>query len=326
MSHLERLGDSISIRVPSDEDGFTGRECPAAECEGYFKVQFGTGLEGEGLPCHCPYCGHTADHNQFWTREQIEYAKSVAFREITDAFHKDLKGLEFDHRPSGGFGIGISLTVQPGTPTPIRHYREKQLETEVVCVACSLRYAVYGVFAFCPDCGQHNSLQIPPKNLELARKMLDMAASVDAELGRHLVDNALEDCVSAFDGFGREVCRIHADTATNAAAVKRLAFQNLSGARDRVVELFGVDISAALTSEEWQATVRGFHKRHVLAHKMGVVDEEYVQRSGDVEAVVGRKLTVRSDEVVLLLGSLDTLGRYLHSGLRAQAAEGVSDD
>ena len=312
MSYLQRLGNSISIRIPSDEDGFTGRECPVSECEGYFKVQFGTGLQGDALPCHCPYYGHTAGHDQFWTKEQIEYAKSVAIRQVTDAFRKDLKRLEFEHKAQGAFGIGISMKVTPGSPTPIRHYREKQLETQVVCAGCTFRYAVYGVFAFCPDCGQHNSLQILQKNLELARKMLDMAASVDADLSRHLIDNALEDCVSAFDGFGREICRVYARSAIDPAAVERLSFQSLGAARDRVAQLFGIDLSAALRPNEWEETVRAFHERHVLAHKMGVVDEEYLRRSGDRKAVIGRKLNVPSEEVVLLLGWLDTLGQYLH--------------
>ena len=116
MDHLRRLGNSISIPIQADENAFTGRECPQPDCEGYFKIEFGTGLKGEGLPCHCPYCGHIADHNQFWTKEQIEYATSVAMRQITDAFHKDLKKLEFDHKPKGAFGIGLSMKVKPGSP------------------------------------------------------------------------------------------------------------------------------------------------------------------------------------------------------------------
>ena len=80
MDHLRRLGNSISIPIPADEDAFTGRECPQPDCEGYFKIELGTGHKDEGLPCHCPYCGHSAGHDHFWTKEQIEYAKSVAMR------------------------------------------------------------------------------------------------------------------------------------------------------------------------------------------------------------------------------------------------------
>ena len=238
MDHLPRLGNNIAIQIQPDQNGFTGRECPNSDCESYFKIEFGTGLKGNGLPCHCPYCGHIAPHDQFWTKEQIEYAKSVALRQFTDAFHKDLKKLEFDHKARGSFGIGISMKVKEGPPRPIRYYREKNLETEIVCDSCTLRYSVYGVFAFCPDCGQHNSLQIFDKNLELVLKMLDMAATVEAELARRLVENALEDCVSAFDGFGRETCRIHAEKSSDPAKARKLSFQNLGGAKQNVFRTY----------------------------------------------------------------------------------------
>lgn len=72
------------------------------------------GLKGKNLPCHCPYCGHSAAHDHFWTKEQIEYAKSLATRKITESIHIDLKKMEFDHKPKGAFGIGLSLKVKPG--------------------------------------------------------------------------------------------------------------------------------------------------------------------------------------------------------------------
>jgi len=297
MNHLRRLGNTVSIPIKADEDGFTGRECLNASCEGYFKIEFGTGLKGEGLPCHCPYCGHTEGHDHFWTKEQIEYAKSVAMRKITDSFHKDLKKLEFDHKPRGAFGIGISMKVKPGRPTPIHYYREQKLETEVVCANCTLRYSIYGVFAFCPDCGQHNSLQILDKNIEVVGKMLDLAAEAHADLAQKLIENALEDCVSAFDGFGRELCRVHANKASNPGKAEKVSFQNLEGAKTKVSSLFGHDLSAQLAPDEWRAANRGFQKRHVVAHKMGVVDQEYVDKTGDPNATVGRKIVITEEDV-----------------------------
>lgn len=307
MYHLRRLGNRISIPIQPDEEGFIGRECPISDCEGYFKIEFGTGLKGENLPCHCPYCGHSASHDQFWTKEQIEYAKSVALRSITDALHRDLKKLEFDHKPKGAFGIGFSLKVKPGKPTPIHHYREKRLETEIVCGNCTLRYTVYGVFAFCPDCGLHNSIQILGKNLELAVKMLDVAATVETDLAVRLIENALEDCVSAFDGFGRETCRVCARKSADPAKAERVSFQNLEGARQSLSGLFNIDLAAGLVVDEWKIAVRGFQKRHLLSHKLGVVDEEYIRKTGDDRAVVGRKVTIGADdirELVRILGKL----------------------
>ena len=298
MNHLRRLGNSVSISIPADDDGFTGRECPRAECEGYFKIELGTGLKGVDIPCHCPYCDHTAGHDHFWTKAQIEYAKSVVMRKVTDALHKDLKELEFDYKPEGAFGIGISMKVSPHRLTPIHKFREKKLETEIVCASCTLRYAVYGVFAFCPDCGQHNSSQIFDKNLELVEKMLGLAAGADdKDVSERLIENALEDCVSAFDGFGREICRVHAEKAINPIRAEKVSFQDLRGAQKKLSALFDIDLSDGITAQEWEEVTRGFQKRNLLSHKMGVIDKAYIRKTDDINAVVGRKVTLASSDV-----------------------------
>ena len=318
MKHLERLGSQFSISITPDEEGFIGRECPVAECESYFKLQPGTGLTGKDLPIHCPYCGHEAGQNKFFTKAQIEYAKSIVISQVTGALLKDLKTLEFNHRPSGGFGIGISMKVT-GQPTPVRHYREKQLETEVVCDTCTLRYMIYGVFGFCPDCGTHNSLQILGKNLELVDKMLAVAEAQESAVAQVLIENALEDCVSSFDGFGRETCRVFSSRAATPAKAAEIRFQNIASARQRVREQFGVDFAGDFSDSEWTLVIRCFHKRHLLAHKMGVVDEEYIQATNDHTAVLGRKSQVDSIEVRALVAALHTLGERLSASLRGES-------
>ena len=70
------------------------------------------------LLCYCPYCGHCGGGNTFFTSEQIEYAKSIVFRKVTEAIHKDLKSLEFENKPQGLFGIGISMKVKESAPDP----------------------------------------------------------------------------------------------------------------------------------------------------------------------------------------------------------------
>ncbi|MFA7255711.1 MAG: hypothetical protein WC133_06405 [Candidatus Omnitrophota bacterium] len=316
MDNFKRIGESISVRMVPDESGFTGRECPNSDCEGYFKIVFGTGLKGEKLPCHCPYCGHTEGHDHFWTKEQIEYAKSVAMRKMADALHQDLKKMEFDHKPKGAFGIGISLKVKPGCPVPIRYYREKRLETEVVCSNCTLRYSVYGVFAFCPDCGQHNSFQIFDKNFEVVDKMINLAADKEKEIAEKLIENSLEDCISAFDGFGRELCRICKEKAAGPTKVERVSFQNLESAKVTIFEMFGIDASAYLTSAEWQTAIRGFQKRHLIAHKMGVVDQSYITKTGDTQAVIGRRVRLEVVEVRELIPILKKFARCLYKDLQ----------
>lgn len=310
MKHLSQLGTKFNITIPKDEDGLIGRECPLPECESYFKLQPGTGLKGEDLPCHCPYCGHKDSSDKFFTKAQIEYAKSIVLNQVTGAVLKDLKALEFNHRPSGGFGIGISMKVT-GQPSAIRHYREQQLETDLVCESCTLHYTIYGVFGFCPDCGVHNSIQILKKNLELVEKMLDLAEKQEAAVAQTLIENALEDCISSFDGFGRESCRLKSSTAVSPSKAAEIRFQNIGAARLRMQEQFGVDIAVNLDAAEWAAVRRGFQKRHLLAHKMGVVDEEYLAAMNDSSMSIGRKINVQSSEVRELAESLRKIGEQL---------------
>lgn len=307
LRNLKRLEQGIRLTLPTDEEGFIGRQCPNDECKGYFKVTFGTGLKGENLPCHCPYCGHTGEQSDFITCEQIEYLKSIMGREAMKALHKDMKEMEFEIKPKGPFGIGVSMKLETLRLQPIHCYRDKKLETHIECSNCTLKYAVYGVFAFCPDCRQHNSLQVLIKNFELAIKLLDMTSNVEKELAERLIENALEDCVSAFDGFGREICHVHAKKSTDPAKVVKISFQNLEGAKQNLRDLFKIDISSGLVGDEWKIAVQGFQKRHLFSHKMGVVDEEYIRKTGDTLAVIGRKVNISANEVrelVIVLGKV----------------------
>jgi Zn ribbon nucleic-acid-binding protein len=315
MRHLERLGDRIAISIPSDEDGLTGRECPNPECLGHFKIRLGTGLKGEDLPCHCPYCGHTAEHDQFWTQDQIECARSVALNQISRALQQDIREMDRQlRRASCGSFIQLRMEYK-GHPHPIHYYQEKRLETKVTCDVCTLEYAIYGVFAYCPDCGTHNSLQILNKNLELAEKQVILASGEDADFSAYLISDALENAVSAFDGFGRELCAVHAASASNPGRAQSISFQNLARADQRVQELFDISLSGSLDADEWEFVSRCFQKRHVFAHKMGVVDQAYIDASGDTQAVVGRKVSIAPDEVTAFIAHLRRLGAYLFAGL-----------
>jgi hypothetical protein len=310
--NLERRGNRVDVPIEADEDGYVGRECPVETCLGYFKITFGTGLKGPA-PCHCPYCGHIGDQNTFWTRKQLEYTRSVLMRQVTDALHRDLKSMEFNNKPRGDFGIGISLQVTGGDPNPIRYYREKKLETHVVCENCTLRYAIYGVFGWCPDCGVHNSRQILTKNLELARKELTLSETAEGELAEHLIGDALENAVSAFDGFGR---------AISSQKGHEIRFQSLPSARRNVQEVFGFDFADAVDTTEWDFICRMFQKRHLLSHKMGVIDDQYVQRAGDAAAIAGRKVALGRDEVQASLALTQKMGDRLYDGILPRASAG----
>jgi len=58
-----------------------------------------------------------------------------------------------------------------------------------------------------------------------------------------------------------------------------------------------------------------FQKRHLLAHKMSVIDEDYLQKANDPRAIVGRKVQVTADEVAAAITIIETLGKTLYAGV-----------
>ncbi len=307
--HLKRLKQGFSIQVPTDEDGMVGRECPNPDCLDYFKIKIGTGLKGDNLPCHCPYCGHIASQDHFRTQDQLKYAQSIMRNEVSKALKADVKewDRELRHKTRNSF-IKLSMEYK-GQSHAISHYQEKQLETKVICDVCTLEYAIYGLFAFCPDCGAHNSHQILKKNLELVRKLLTLVdGNQEPDLVELITVKALETAVSTFDGFGRAFCEANADLVGNPDQARNISFQNPAKARKTFLSIFNIDFARRLTGEEWSFLIRCFQKRHLFAHKMGVVDDAYLKITADPDAVIGHKAKVTVDEIRKLISLLERVG------------------
>jgi len=299
----------FNIAIQADEKGYTGRECP--KCEKYFKIRFGTGIKDD-IPCHCPYCGYAGSHDEYWTKDQLKYAESVAMRKISDYLFKDFKKLDSKPKRGALFSFGIKTTY---TPPPIRHYVEQYLEKDIICQDCTLEYAIYGVFGWCPDCGVHNSFQIAQNNLKIVQQMLNNLNNVDSNLREMIIENALEDLVSTFDGFAREYSKANCEKATDPNLAKHISFQNIDRAKENIQKLYSVDISNDLDEEEWGLMKVCFEKRHLLSHKMGIIDESYIRNSHDDKAVVGHKIEVNEEEVTKNITLLSTMMRTLFDEL-----------
>ncbi|MCA9902746.1 MAG: hypothetical protein KC547_02720 [Anaerolineae bacterium] len=119
--------------------------------------------------------------------------------------------------------------------------------------------------------------------------------------------------ISAFDGFGREICRMYADKTASPAQAADIRFQNLTGAQSNVQKHFGFDIAGSLSPSEWSAAIRGFQKRHLLAHNSGVIDDDYIAKSNDATAIKGHKIAIISSEVTDLIVIVRTMGAHITS-------------
>jgi hypothetical protein len=138
----------ISVPLPTDEQGMIGRECTV--CGQYFKLMPGTGLPIDD--CRCPYCCHLGDASDFTTPGQLRYVEAMGLRQYSQSvLDPMLRRWAHDLEHSTRNSL-IQLKVRHDhRPIPISHYQERQLETDVTCSNCQLQFAIYGVFATCPD-------------------------------------------------------------------------------------------------------------------------------------------------------------------------------
>jgi hypothetical protein len=126
-----------------------------------------------------------------------------------------------------------------------------------------------------------------------------------------MIEDALENCVSAFDGFGREICRRHANIATNAEKANSVSFQNMDRAALALGKLYSIDLRSLLSNADWLFIVLCFSRRHILAHNSGVIDEKYISESGDLTVQKGRRIDILEADVVRLSEILKVLGLNL---------------
>ncbi len=106
---LKKLGDEKStVAISTDDSDYFDRECPSPECLAQFKVlmeDWKSKVRDEEV--FCPFCGHTADAQKWWTQEQLDHARDVALAKV-----KTTLGVHFalTHRDSiRGSPRGIHL-------------------------------------------------------------------------------------------------------------------------------------------------------------------------------------------------------------------------
>ena len=117
------MTEEIQIAFELDDKGMIGRQCPDTDCERYFKLKAGTGLN-TGVT-RCPYCGNKSPAGDFLTTDQRKYAISVAAREIVGPLMKQFaRSVERQNRrqPKGLIRLDVSVRYDP---VPIHNYVEE---------------------------------------------------------------------------------------------------------------------------------------------------------------------------------------------------------
>jgi hypothetical protein len=89
---------------------------------------------------------------------------------------------------------------------------------------------------------------------------------------------------------------------------KRNAFQKLYGGSDLWEAVIGVTYAKLCGDASLKKLQVYFQQRHLLAHQQGIVDQDYIDRSGDTTYQVGQRLAVRDSAVREFAELIEKLG------------------
>lgn len=304
----------LQVRIPTDENGMAGRQCPDEKCRRYFKLKPGTGLPTD--ICHCPYCGTEGDAADFLTQDQMEYLKSIAAKHVLTPILEGFKqSVESLNRPSNNSLIEIKFSVD--TPNfKIHSYYESDVETDVVCDSCGLEFGVFGVFASCPDCERLNVYSVFLKSLEVCRKkllLLDLPETKsDKGLCEAILQDALSGAISTFDALGK---KLRKEYGAIFPEKPRNLFQNLPSLNDCLIAHTQMGIEDRIGHSEWEDLIRLFQVRHIYEHNAGVMDEAFIKKVPSYDHMVGTKYPLDLSEIETLFHSLTVLVSSIEKSL-----------
>lgn len=324
----------ISVPIESDDKGYIDRECPAPHCEFPFKVHEDDWVElFRDEAVYCPQCRHEAPSDQWLSKGQVEHLQREALNQargmIHDAFRDMARSFNRSQRRDSLFTISLKVTGSRPRSFVLPASAADAMELEIVCEDCGARFAVVGAAFFCPCCG-HNSagrmfddalkkvitkIQALPNLKEAVEQSHSKDAS--AVLSRSIVESGLGECVSAFQRF----CEQAYGTISPGEKIPRNVFQRLDDASDLWRVKLGYGYADWISPNEFRDLRILYQRRHLLAHQEGIVDADYVMKSGDGTYAVGQRLVVSEGDVAKLVMLVEKLATEIRTALPGKPAE-----
>lgn len=305
---LRRLNGThkVSVAMPADPEGYTDRQCPSGECMFQFKLHendWAQKVRDEEV--FCPFCGHTADSTQWWTQQQIEYAKDMALAQIQQRIGHAMQidAQHWNRRQKRDSFLNITLKVNNKPQhIPLSSANAEPMRLKITCPACSCRYAVIGAAFFCPACGHNAADLMFQQAITSIRKTLDVIPQVRSAIAdrdgaqnitRLLMENSLQNAVTAFQRYAESLYA----GLPSMSPPRRNAFQNINEGSRLWNSVTGKHYNAYLEGSQIASLNRLFQQRHLLAHTQGIVDVDYVVRTGDTTYQEGQRLVIHEDTV-----------------------------
>ena len=202
-------------------------------------------------------------------------------------------------------GSGKALLLPVAAAEPMR------LRTS--CESCGCRYSYIGAAFFCPVCGANSAhhtftqtlsaVRTAARSGDLLRKTVDVDQA--EVLTRALLEKGVQDAVMSL----QRLCEKMFLRFSVSFEIRRNAFQNLDEGSELWRRATGRGFDELIAAEEMRKLKTYFQQRHLFAHCQGIVDNDYVTRSGDKTYAVGQRLIITPDAVVEFADLVERLGQ-----------------
>lgn len=322
---LERLGrmKEISVPIETDSEGCLVKECPSEPCLFLFKIHgddWSNIVRDEEV--FCPSCGHVAPAKSWYPRAQIEAARDYALGTITNSMNKAMRAdaAASKRRQNRNSFLSITLDVKGGRDAvllPVAAAEPMRLRT--TCESCGCRYSYVGAAYFCPSCGANSASHTFTQTLNTIRTSAGLGETLRKTLGpdeaevmiRSLLEKAIQDTVMSFQRLNEQLYELQ-----SGKTARRNAFQSLDAGSNLWRDEIGLGYADLIDQAKLDKLGVYFQQRHLIAHQQGIVDQDYIARSGDNTYAAGQRLVIRSSAVLELADLIEDLGERLKREVR----------
>lgn len=143
--------------------------------------------------------------------------------------------------------------------------------------------------------------------LQVENQLMDASKDEAERTCISLIESSISDLVVAF----QRVCECVYPQLEGALPLKRNVFQRINDGNALWVGLVGKGYQDWITPIQYAKLQRCFQQRHLLQHQDGVVDEEYIKKSGDSSYRVGQRLIIKERDVSEYADIIETLGNHV---------------
>jgi hypothetical protein len=296
---------SVLAFVQSDQQGMWGRNCPV--CGKYFRTSHIMDTT------YCPYCSQPGSDLAFITEEQKKYLTA-----FYDAFARAYLQQQ-----------STSLAMADITDSTSNwHYSEEKQQHHFTCQTekCGAQTDILGEYGYCPRCGRTNARKLFSDLFDQELGRLEEVRKTVTD--RHERSAAWEtmtvDAVSRLEALGKHLRRRllgYPLTAVRRRQLKRLSFQQPIAADASLQEWYGMGLlewpgkdgnpKRVIAQDDVPFIRKMVQRRHILIHNGGVVDQDYLDLSGDAHLRLDERIRIRSNEAKRFLENVKEMGLNL---------------